>query len=461
MNTNIEAPETGRRTLSFPYNPRSMELNLLAFETSSSCCGVALLRQSGGPPEVAVLEWEGTQEHAERLLPMAGKLLARAGLAPGDLHAIAFGQGPGGFTGLRVACGAAQGAALGLGLPVVPVVSHLAVAEESGAGPDDVVLVALDARMEEIYLAAYVRESGASTVQDSIQDAADAQSWRELQAPMLVAAAEAVPWAWHRLPAWSLQAGRPLSLLLAGDASRVYPSLDQAAAGLRRAPADRPRAGTVARLARLAWLRGDTLPPEQAAPLYVRDKVAFTTAEREGGQGGNPRADRALPAADDVLVAMTTDDLDEVAALEAQVQAFPWTRGNFGDALASGYPACVVRREGRLAGFCILMPAPDVAHLLVIAVARDRQRQGLGRRLVDWCLEQAVRHGAEGILLEVRPSNESARHFYARLGFRQIGVRRGYYPAAAGRREDALVLSLDVPARGRPDAGAHNEGARA
>ncbi|HEY0295159.1 MAG TPA: tRNA (adenosine(37)-N6)-threonylcarbamoyltransferase complex dimerization subunit type 1 TsaB [Bordetella sp.] len=426
-----------------------MKLNLLAFETSSSRCGVALLRQDGGPPELAQLEHDGAQEHAERLLPMAGELLARAGLAPAALDAVAFGQGPGGFTGLRVACGVAQGIALGLGLPVVPVVSHLAVAEDAQAGPDDAVLVALDARMEEVYLAVYMRASAQAGVQDSIQDSGGGRAWRVLQEPLLIAAAEVVPWAQHHLPAWSRQAGRALSLLLAGDAWRAYPAISEA--GLRQAPLGRPRAATVARLARQAWLRGETLPPEEAAPLYVRDKVAFTTAERERGQGGNPRASSALPAAEAyVLSAMSLGDLDEVAALEAQVQDFPWTRGNFDDALRSGYPACVLRLGAQLAGFCVMMPAPDVAHLLVIAVARDRQRHGLGHRLVDWCHAQAVASGAEGILLEVRPSNENARRFYERLGFRQIGVRKGYYPAAAGR-EDALVLRRDVLAQGRRD----------
>ena len=134
-----------------------MELNLLALETSSSRCGVALLRAADGRLDVTVREHEGSQEHAERLLPMAGELLAEAGLAPGALHAVAFGQGPGGFTGLRVACGVAQGMALGLDIPVLPVVSHLAVAAQTGAAPGQAVLVALDARMNEVYLAVYRR----------------------------------------------------------------------------------------------------------------------------------------------------------------------------------------------------------------------------------------------------------------------------------------------------------------
>jgi tRNA threonylcarbamoyladenosine biosynthesis protein TsaB len=406
-----------------------MNLNLLAFETSSSRCGVALLREADGLPDVSLLEHEGAQEHAERLLPMATELLAGAGLTPADLHAVAFGQGPGGFTGLRVACGVAQGVALGLGLPVLPVVSHLAVASEAGAGPDEAVLVALDARMEEVYLAVYAGP-GLETLQE----------------PMLIAADEVMPWALHHLPGWSARAGRPLSLRLAGDARQAYPALEQAASGLPGSNASRPGAVAVAWLARQAWLRGETVAPEQAAPLYVRDKVAFTTAERERGEGGNPRAGSALTENGVILKPMTAGDLDEVADLEAQVQAFPWTRGNFTDALAAGYPSCVMRLGAKLAGFCVLMPAPDVAHLLVIAVARDLHRQGLGRRLLAWCDEQAVGRGIDGILLEVRPSNEGALRFYDRMGFTRIGVRKGYYPSAAGR-EDALVLRRDVSAR--------------
>lgn len=146
--------------------------------------------------------------------------------------------------------------------------------------------------------------------------------------------------------------------------------------------------------------------------------------------------------------ALTDADLDDVVALEANVQSFPWTRGNFADALAAGYGAWTLRRDGRLAGFCILMFAPDVAHLLVIAVARDLHRQGLGSLLLDWCEQQARERSLDGVLLEVRPSNTSAVAFYKDRGYLQIGLRRGYYPAEKGGREDALVMQkrLDTAA---------------
>ncbi|CAM4049466.1 tRNA (adenosine(37)-N6)-threonylcarbamoyltransferase complex dimerization subunit type 1 TsaB [Bordetella tumulicola] len=427
-----------------------MDLNLLALETSSSRCGVALLRETDAGSTVCVLEHEGAQEHAERLLPMAGELLARAGLAPTDLHAVAFGQGPGGFTGLRIACGVAQGMGLALGVPVVSVVSHLAVAHETGAEPGDVVLVALDARMNEVYLAAYALGRDADN------------PWVTLQAPMLIAAAEVVPWAAHHLSIWSasepvrglaiglangvgdgLVRGDASSLtvatpVLAGDAWDVYAAEMAAPSDWRRSAATRPQARDVAYLARQAWLRGEGAAPELAAPLYVRDKVAFTTAERDRGLGGNPKAAPTWSAP--VLEPMAQADLDEVADLEANLQAFPWTRGNFADALASGYEACVLRQAGKVVGFCLVMLAPDVAHLLVIGVSRAHHRQGMGSMLLDWCVKLARAQDLPAVMLEVRPSNQPAVGFYEKRGFQRIGVRRGYYPTGQGQREDALVM---------------------
>jgi tRNA threonylcarbamoyladenosine biosynthesis protein TsaB len=477
-----------------------MKLALLALETSSARCGVALLRETGRGVEVLSLEHEGAQEHAERLLPMARDLLAEAGLTPQDLNAVAFGQGPGGFTGLRVACGVAQGIAMAQDIPVVPVVSHLAVAAQVPARPDQAVVVALDARMAEVYLAVYRRAQGA----------ADDTAWEVLQAPILISAAEAVPWIEGHLDAWRAATGLALTPVLAGDAWAVYPQAMTPRADWTRYDAMRPDVREVARLARQGWMRGEAVPAEQAMPLYVRDKVAYTTAERQQGQGGNPKAIPALdrqpqprqgPAAPmqsgaDASAALAAGQpasmkvapnaearsvplkaapiakvrsaplkaapiaeaqpallemapiaeayLDEMERIEASVQAFPWTRRNFADAIEAGYDGCLLRREGHLLGFCILMHAPDVAHLLVIAIDKAVHRQGLGSRLMRWCEQRARQHGIDGLLLEVRPSNRSAVAFYEHHGFRQVGLRRGYYPADKGRREDALVMQKAI-----------------
>lgn len=132
-------------------------------------------------------------------------------------------------------------------------------------------------------------------------------------------------------------------------------------------------------------------------------------------------------------------DLDEVVRLEHSVYTHPWTRGNFADALASGNSAWVVRDEGVLLGYCVVMMTPDDAHLLNISVAASAQRQGVGRGLLAWVDAQAAAHGAPSVLLEVRVSNERAIRIYERAGYRRIGQRRGYYPAVGGR-EDAIVM---------------------
>lgn len=145
------------------------------------------------------------------------------------------------------------------------------------------------------------------------------------------------------------------------------------------------------------------------------------------------------------LAPMTAADVDEVWALECSVFPYPWSRGNFADAVASGYDCWTVRdADGELAGYYLLMYALDEAHLLDVAVAGKRQRQGLGRRLLYQIGARALGQGMESILLEVRPSNERALEVYRRHGYVQIGRRKGYYPAGQAGREDAIVMRLDL-----------------
>jgi ribosomal-protein-alanine N-acetyltransferase len=137
-------------------------------------------------------------------------------------------------------------------------------------------------------------------------------------------------------------------------------------------------------------------------------------------------------------------DLDEVAAVERDIYPFPWTRGNFQDALAAGYSAWTLRGPRReLIAYSIVMIAVDEAHLLNLSVARAYQRRGHGWRTLEWMAQRAREYGARSMLLEVRPSNADALRLYARYGFARIGVRRGYYPAH-GAREDAVVMRITL-----------------
>lgn len=138
---------------------------------------------------------------------------------------------------------------------------------------------------------------------------------------------------------------------------------------------------------------------------------------------------------------MALSDLDCVMTIENDVYPYPWTRGNFRDSLEAGYHCWVAECDGAVVGYCVAMIAAGEAHLLNLSVAAAWHRRGLGSDLLRFVYRLARGNRATSILLEVRASNTAARALYGREGFREIGVRRGYYPAG-GRREDALVLEL-------------------
>lgn len=228
---------------------------ILALETSTDLGTCALWRDG----EVCERVCPTGRPHSETLLPLVRELLATAGARVQDLDAIAFGVGPGAFTGLRVACGAAQGLAVVAETPLLPMVSLEVMAAASQAGAATSVMSLLDARMGEVYVGRYQQATSA---------------WQVL-GPLLVQRPEAI-----ELPAagWHV----------CGNALNVYPMLSErlAAAGATLEPGIVPRAGQVAMQAVPRVLAGEGIDPALAAPLYVRDKVAKTVAERlaEGGR---------------------------------------------------------------------------------------------------------------------------------------------------------------------------------
>ncbi|WP_240099872.1 tRNA (adenosine(37)-N6)-threonylcarbamoyltransferase complex dimerization subunit type 1 TsaB [Thermomonas flagellata] len=224
-------------------------MNLLAFETATEACSVALYVAGEVRERFAV----APRRHAELALPWAEALLAEAGLARRQLDAIAFGRGPGAFTGVRLAVAIAQGLALGLERPLLPV-STLAALALQAEGPRR--LAAIDARMGEVYLGAFGWDGHA------LQPLAAEQ----VAAPAAVA-----------LPAGEGWHGAGTGFAVAGGAlgARMGARLRAAAA------AALPHAADVARLAAAAFARGEALPPEQAEPAYLRNDVALTLAEQQ------------------------------------------------------------------------------------------------------------------------------------------------------------------------------------
>ncbi len=143
------------------------------------------------------------------------------------------------------------------------------------------------------------------------------------------------------------------------------------------------------------------------------------------------------------LAAMREADLAEVMAIESAIYSHPWTRGNFADSLRAGYQCRTWRSGPELLGYFVLLVAAGEGHLLNLSIAAARQRHGQGSALLGEAMRLARGRGALHLFLEVRPSNGGAKALYERFGFRQVAVRRAYYPAHGGR-EDALVLTLEL-----------------
>ncbi len=141
---------------------------------------------------------------------------------------------------------------------------------------------------------------------------------------------------------------------------------------------------------------------------------------------------------------MTEDRLAEVVALERLVYGHPWTHGNFVDSLRSGYHARLLQAGQTVLGYYVAMKGVDEVHLLNLTVAPEFQRQGWARLMLGALALWARGEGAQWLWLEVRASNERAHRLYEQCGYRRVGERRHYYPAGAGKREDAIVMSLKL-----------------
>jgi tRNA threonylcarbamoyladenosine biosynthesis protein TsaB len=220
---------------------------IIAIETSSELASAALLRGD----QVIARESSGVQTHSQSVLPMVQELLRQAGITLAQCDAVAFGAGPGSFTGVRTACGVAQGLAFGADLPVVPVVTLLAMAQacREASGASDVLAV-MDARMEEVYWAQYRYDNG----------------WQTVIEPTLSAASAVAPIG---------------EVLACGNGLSAYPAaFSRLLVAKDLEPPVMPHAAQVAQLARIAFAEGRVVAARDAQPVYLRNNVALTTVER-------------------------------------------------------------------------------------------------------------------------------------------------------------------------------------
>ncbi|MGA0187157.1 MAG: ribosomal protein S18-alanine N-acetyltransferase [Burkholderiaceae bacterium] len=367
---------------------------LLALDSSGPVASVVL---ATSPGHWHARQTPAGQAQASQLLPMAEAVLQEAGLRWADLGGLVVCHGPGSFTGLRMAVGLAQGLGFSRGLKI-----HLVSAFEAVA------------------MAALASSNGSHAQQrDQLFDI-------RFDARLGEAFRGVVHWRAH------LQ-----QLSLVGD-PRVVPVLEEGLSGATLLaqdshPTGMTLAAQVMKVAELRLVAGPpghpaTVMPVAAQPLYVRDRVAQTLAER-------------AVSASLVLIPMHRNDIASIMVIEKQAYSHPWTSGNFEDSLAAGYEGLKLVEQGAMVGYLVWMPVVQEAHLLNFTIAPARQRRGLGQWMLDQLMRTLTQQGFERLLLEVRPSNRSAVRLYQRNGFTEVGTRRGYYPAESGRREDAVVFA--------------------
>jgi len=223
---------------------------LAAIDTSTELASVAVLYQGKLYTQQSI----GAATHSATVLPMMQQVLQQAGIALADCEAFAYGCGPGSFTGVRTACGLVQGLAFGTQRKVIPVVTLLAMAQAARtAGAGDDVIAVMDARMGEVYWARYRY----------------AEQWQIVSEPSLSRAEQVVL--------------NPDAAVCGNDVL-AYPAPFAGLIAEKRFPDILPHAADIIRLATVAWANGEVLEPRDAQLLYLRNKVALTTAERQAAE---------------------------------------------------------------------------------------------------------------------------------------------------------------------------------
>jgi tRNA threonylcarbamoyladenosine biosynthesis protein TsaB len=409
---------------------------------------IILALESGGAQASAALHMPGGrityataasgQSHSSELLPLARSLLSDQGLCWRDVQGYALGSGPGSFTGLRIACGLIQGLAFANQRRTIAISGFEAWAyawwSQHRARGDITLELSFDARLAERFqarLALSTSAAGALRI-----------DW--LEAPQVCPADPTRDSTRNLKRAASHPANDDARATendrVAGSTPDVVlqdPAPDQfGEEGV-------PLAVWVARVAADSTLcpAERWVSPDQLQPLYVRHKVALTTAERQT----HP---------DLVWIRMTARDLASVMVIETQAYPFPWTSGNFQDSLAAGYELWVLKEHQVMVGYMVWMKVADEAHLLNFTLSPGRQGHGMGTWMLQSLIRQVQQAGLKKILLEVRPSNDRAIRLYRKFGFASIGIRKGYYPNSAAAvtdaasypssREDALVMAYEL-----------------
>lgn len=372
---------------------------VLGLDTAEGGCSAALCEAGTVlAAERAVM----ARGHAEALAPMVARVLGSAGLAPGRIGRLGVTVGPGTFTGLRVGLAFARGMALVLGVPLVGVTSLAALAAAARRTcPDHAVLASFEARRDELYVQ-LLGPSGAPETE-----------------PELLSFASAV--------------GRGRAALGQGRLALAGTGTDRLAEALPGAVPTAVRVPDAREVAELAAVGDPARHPPR--PLYLRPPDAALPVLRPP----EPRPVRPSRRDGPSIVPVGPEAAPVLAALQADCFPDPWPSADIAWQLSHlGTCAWLAKEQGAPLGFLLARVTGDEAEILSLGVTSGARRRGLGRALLEAAIE-GLGPRAVSLFLEVAETNAAARALYRRLGFREVGRRKGYYrpPAAPA---DALVL---------------------
>ena len=392
-------------------------MRVLAIDSSGLTATVAVVEDTQTIAEYTV---NYKKTHSQTLLPMIDEMAKMVELDLSSIDAIAVAGGPGSFTGLRIGSATAKGLGLALDKPLVnvPTVDALAY---SVYGCSDLICPIMDARRQQVYTGIYTfsysagKKDGENLVEPVFQ---------VLKMQMAVSVEDLI----RRLNNY----GRPVVFL--GDGVPVYQEL--LAEGLRVpysfAPSymNRQRAAVVGALGIRYFKKGRFETAMEHKPEYLR----VSQAERERAEKENK--------ARIVIREAVMEDAAAIAEMEHQIFADAWSEKSVLDTINQKNTICLAaEKAGRLVGYLLAYAAADEAEIARIAVTEEFQRQGAGRALILGLETVCEENKIEKLLLDVRESNETARTFYAEMGFQEDGIRQRFYE---NPQEDGILMSREL-----------------
>ncbi|AGF47036.1 metal-dependent protease, putative molecular chaperone [Candidatus Kinetoplastibacterium desouzaii TCC079E] len=410
--------------------------NLLAIESSLDECSISLISfdNQGFVKMSFSSEFDKDKLPSEYLLPSIDNLLEKADIQKKELNIVAFGKGPGKFTGIRLACATSKAIGMSLNIPIIAVDSLFSMAIKAKKDLIEgnyIIIAASDAKMNELYLSAYLVNSCLVEFHRFNQI---------LQSPILISAEDISLWLSYYINKWLLYY-IDVKFILVGNAWDIYNILPKIPEKFYNffycSMVKNPDSLVLSYVAKDLFLKED-YHGYDIEPLYIRNKVAFTTKELLLNKGGNPKVSSFLSKAE--IRKMMVSDIENILLLESQIQIPSWSYANYLDSINSGYCSYIMQYEDYILGFFIMMFAPDISHLLRIAVNSNNQRMGVGSKLINSCVMISTENNLNSLLVEVGSSNSKAINFYRKHNFLDIGIRKNYYVLSNHKTDDAIVM---------------------